>query len=63
VKIGIYQIRNLIDKKVAQYKNGNFIQQFESVSQARKEKNCSKISECLSGKRKTCGGFTWALVQ
>lgn len=51
--------------KVAQYtKSGEFIRTWESISQVRKEIgiNPSHISLCISGKRKTAGGFIWKKI-
>lgn len=41
--------------------SGNFLQEFESASQASKELNIfqQNISNCCNGKCKTCGGFIW----
>ena len=40
--------------------NGNFIKEYKSIKQAKKEnKRCSKISDCCTGKRKTAGGYVW----
>lgn len=41
--------------------NGNTIKEFESVSAAAHELNCyyQAISQCASGKIKTCCGYRW----
>ena len=41
--------------------NGNIIKEFESVSAAAQELNChyQAISQCASGKIKTCCGYRW----
>ena len=41
--------------------NGNTIKEFESVSAAAQELNChyQAISQCASGKIKTCCGYRW----
>lgn len=41
--------------------NGNTIKEFESVSEAAQELNChyQAISQCASGKIKTCCGYRW----
>lgn len=39
---------------------GNKIKEYESIKEAKKKnKKCSKISDCCSGKRKTAGGYIW----
>ena len=49
---GIISIRDL---------NGNTIKEFESISAAAQELNChyQAISQCASGKIKTCCGYRW----
>ena len=49
-------------RAVVQYDlNGNFIAEYETMTQADKETgvNASKISAVCRGKRKTSGGYTW----
>lgn len=43
--------------------NGNYIKTFGSMRLAAKEMNCkdSHISQCVSGKRKSTGGFIWKI--
>lgn len=52
-----------VNKKVIeQYdKNGNFINRFNSVSEASKSTNIAlaNISRCASGKRNSAGGYVW----
>lgn len=48
--------------EVSQYdKNGEYIRSFKSISQAQSETGIYKenISSCLSGKRKSAGGYFW----
>ena len=49
------------EKSVLQYDlNGNFIKEWESIKEAKKElKVSSHISCCCNGKRKTAGGYIW----
>lgn len=52
-------------RKVAQYDiNGNFIREWEYITQASNELQISRqhISSCCNGKRKTCGGFIWRYI-
>lgn len=53
-------------RMIAQIKEGNFIREFKSISEAEaflgKEKGCTKISECCSGKRKTSNGYIWKFL-
>lgn len=49
-------------KKVYKYDiNGNYIESYDSLTQASKENNVniSVISSCISNKCKSCGGFIW----
>lgn len=49
-------------KAIFQYDiNGNFIQEFESISTASQstDTNKSSIAKCCRGERKTAGGFIW----
>ena len=40
--------------------NGKKIKEYNSIKEAKeKNKKCSKISDCCSGKRKTAGGYIW----
>lgn len=39
--------------------SGNFIKEFPGIQQAQRESNINHIWDCLSGKRKTAGGFQW----
>jgi len=49
---------NIKSIPIAQYDlNGNYIQSFESVNIARQKLKIYHINECLSGKRKTAGGY------
>lgn len=49
-------------KCIQYYKNGNFIKQWDSVSEAArffKFKSISPITRCCNGKRKTAYGYKW----
>lgn len=47
-------------KKIDQYDlNGNFIQTFQSISEASKNLKINNIYKCLIGKRVHCGGFVF----
>lgn len=49
-----------ISKPVLQYdKNGNFIKEYYSITEAQRILNCSHIGEVCNGHRKTSGGFIW----
>lgn len=52
-------------KAIDVYKNGEFIRPFKSIIEAAKFIEGSKvsISLCLSGKRKTCMGYTFKLSE
>jgi group I intron endonuclease len=55
-------IAGVLSKPILQYdKQGNFIQEWKSASEAAKflNKSSSAISECCSGKRKSIYGFVW----
>ena len=52
-------IENL-SKPVAQYDlEGKFIKGFSGINQANREIGCSKVWECVKGRRKTSGGYQW----
>lgn len=40
-------------------KDNIFIKEYSSIAEAQKECNISHISSCLSGNRKTAGGYIW----
>lgn len=48
-------------KKIVCFKNGVIIKKYDSVSDAVRSTGIMQgnISSCLTGKRKSCGGFTW----
>ena len=52
------------EREVAQYKDGNLIKVWSSGQEAAESLGLlkSKISNCVNGKRKTHGGFTWKFV-
>jgi group I intron endonuclease len=55
-------VKEALSKPILQYdKQGNFIQEWKSASEAAKSlnKHSSSISECCSGKRKSIYGFVW----
>lgn len=57
-----HKINNGLSKRIPilQYdKNNNFIREWDSIKSAREELKISNISNCLSGKYKTSGGFIW----
>lgn len=61
------RLNNLYTKaiRVQQYDlNGNLINTFDSLAFASEyiNRSSSGISECLNGKRKTCGGYIWKEV-
>lgn len=51
-------------KKIGAYKNDELIATFDTMTEAAKFGNTSKgkVSECVSGKRKTSGGYVWKYV-
>lgn len=61
------RLRKCFGKKVNQYsKDGIFIKQFNSISEACKElnyKSIAHISQCCKGKRKSAKGFTWKYAE
>lgn len=59
LKQGRYKGSN--HKKVLQFKNGAFIKAWESMSEAARKLNIpvSNICKCVSGDRKTAGGYIW----
>lgn len=47
-------------KKIGQYDTkGNLIKEWPSVTDAEETLNLTDISKCLSGKRRSCGGYIW----
>ena len=49
-----------ITKIILQYDlKGNFIKEWESMAEARRQTNISHICCCCKGQRKTAGGFIW----
>lgn len=53
-------------KKVVQYsKKNEFINNWDSITEASKKTNICKtdISDCTRGKLKTAGGFKWKLLE
>lgn len=47
-------------KKINQYDlEGNFIKQWESVSDIKKELNITNIASCCKGRYKQCNGYIW----
>ena len=47
-------------KKIKQYDlNNNFIQEFNSITEAINETNITTIQKCLQGKAESAGGFIW----
>ncbi|MDD3323452.1 MAG: NUMOD1 domain-containing DNA-binding protein [Paludibacter sp.] len=47
-------------KPVIQYKiDGDFVREYPSVSEAKRVSGVNCISECLSGRKKTSGGYIW----
>lgn len=48
-------------KEIVCLKNGNIINIYKSVSEAVRQTGIMQgnISSCLTGKRKTCGGYVW----
>lgn len=47
-------------KKIQQYDlNNNFIQEFNSITEAMNETNITTIKKCLQGKSQSAGGFIW----
>lgn len=58
--LGKFGKENPKSKSVYQYdKDGVFIKTWESISLANKYYNTRHISDCCSGKRKSCVGFIW----
>lgn len=56
-KYGILHPRSIC---VAQYaKDGSFLCSYGSIAEAQRKTGVSNIWYCLSGKRKTAGGFIW----
>lgn len=50
-------------KKINQYDlEGNFIKQWESVSDIKKELNITNIASCCKGRYKQCNGYIWKYV-
>ena len=52
-------------KRVAQYnKKGEFLKEYNSVTEASKQNNLDRanICSCCSGKAKSCGGYVWKYV-
>lgn len=55
--------QNANKKAVYQYDlKGNFIKKYCSCTEAKKETGATNISMCISGKRKTSGGYIWRLA-
>jgi len=53
-------ISEKIKKNIIQCdKNNNLIQEWSSIKEARIKLNINSISNCLSGKQKTAGGYIW----
>lgn len=52
-------------KAVDAFKDGQFIRRFPSIKEAERVTgvNRSGITKCLSGQRKTAGGYAWRLVE
>jgi hypothetical protein len=47
-------------KKIQQYDlNNNFIQEFNSITEAMNETNITTIKKCLQGKSQSAGSFIW----
>lgn len=56
----IENIVRSLGKRVVQLKvNGEFVREYESMSEARRVSKTDHISEVCNGKRKTAGGFKW----
>jgi nucleosome binding factor SPN SPT16 subunit len=54
------KISKKLSKSVLQYDlEGNFIKEWSSVTEARKQTNISKIDKVARGEGKTSGGFRW----
>lgn len=54
------KISKISSVKVIQYNlNNHFIKEWESIRKAQKELKITTIYSCLSGKRKTAGGYKW----
>lgn len=50
-------------KKIEQYDlNNNFIQEFNSITEAMNKTNVTTIKKCLQGKAQSAGGFIWRYV-
>lgn len=50
-------------KKIQQYDlNNNFIQEFNSITEAMNKTNIRTIRKCLQGKVQSAGGFIWRYV-
>lgn len=62
-----YGTRNeRISKPIIQFsKDGKFIKEWQSITQASKELNinCPHICDCCNGKRNFCGGFKWMYME
>lgn len=57
------RIRTKLLKPVKQYDlDGNYIQTFNSIEEAKKEVNNNHIGAVCDGKRKTAGGYKWEFV-
>ena len=55
-----YNLQYSKNKPVLQYDlKGNFIKEWNSIIEAKREVGDIKISECCKGKRKSAGGFVW----
>lgn len=52
-------------KAVDAFKDGQFIRRFPSIKEAARVTgaNRSGITKCLSGQRKTAGGYAWRLAE
>ena len=52
-------------RKIASYKDGCMVEQYTTIGQAAKETgfNKSLISMCLSGIRKSTGGYEWRYIE
>lgn len=51
-------------KPIKQYDNqNNFIKEWKSINEAKKETKINNIEKCLKGKYKTAGGFIWKYVK
>lgn len=50
-------------KKVGQWKNGELIAIYPSITAAEKATHIYHIGECANGKRKSAGGYQWKFME